>query len=94
MEGVHIKHDFVKALMWCMVIQNTENADEDSIELASACHLCLRAMVTQNDIDQAYMEACKWLERRHELPLLSDTDWTSRLQKEVAFYEKHKKRWV
>ncbi len=74
MNGIQVHRDFETSLMWCMVVQNTDDADEDSLERASACYQLLLDRATQKDIDRAYTRASEWQARRNELPLHSDLD--------------------
>jgi TPR repeat protein len=92
--GIGTTRDLVAALTWCLIVENTDDVDAESLETVRECHRSIATSAQQRQIDAAYTRACKWLSRRNELPLPVEIDWNEQIKKEIDAYEKRSKRWT
>lgn len=80
------------ALTWCFIVQESPDADEDSLDITRFCQAELERALTNEQWWQSFEDAHRWLEKRGRLPLVEETDWVARFRQEKLFYESKKFR--
>ena len=94
MDGIGTQRDLVRALMWCFIVQNSDEVDEECMLTVQQCQSGILSYADQRQIDDGYVLACQWLYRRAQLPMVPETDWNDQIKKEIALYEQHSKGWT
>lgn len=66
MNGLGTKQNVKTALMWCFVVQNNDQADQETLDMVMLCHGTLCQLATQSELDDAYTCANAWINQHNE----------------------------
>lgn len=70
MNGLGTSRDITRALMWCLIVQSTDDVDLDSLETVLKCQSSMLAFAEKEQFEKAKILAFDWLERRLEYEAL------------------------